>query len=64
MTKETYKPTLRPKTSLLDMERALSGDFVFVQDINLNFGIYLTLLNNIFWFYWRKKEIPWAMESI
>jgi hypothetical protein len=64
MTKATYKPTLRPKTSLSDLERALSGDFISVQDINLNFGLDLTPLNNILWFYWRKKERPWAMESI
>jgi len=29
MTKATYKPTLRLETSLSDLERALSGDFIF-----------------------------------
>jgi hypothetical protein len=47
MTEATYKPTLRPKTSLLDLERALSGDFVSIQDMALNYGLDLTPLNNI-----------------
>jgi hypothetical protein len=64
MTEATYKPTLRPETSLSDLERALSGDFVSVQDMALNYRLDLTPLNNIFWFYWRKKARPWAMESI
>jgi hypothetical protein len=64
MTEATYKPTLRHKTSLSDLKRALSGDFLSVQDITLNSGLDLTPLNNVFWFYWRKKARPWAMESI
>ena len=56
--------TLRPETSLSDLERALSGQFVSVQDITLVFGLDLTLLNNIFWFHWRKKQRHWAMESV
>jgi hypothetical protein len=47
MTEATYKPTLRPETSLSDLERDLSRDFISVQDINLNSRLDLTLLNNI-----------------
>jgi hypothetical protein len=51
MTEATYKPTLRPETSLSDLERALSRDFVSVQDITLNSRLDLIPLNNISWFY-------------
>jgi hypothetical protein len=58
MTEATYKPTLRPETSLSDLERALSGDFVSVQDMALSCRLDLTPLNNNFWFYWRKRVRP------
>jgi hypothetical protein len=64
MTKATYKLTLRPETSLSDLDRALSRDFVSVQYITLNSRLDLTPLDNMFWFYWRNKVRPWAMESI
>jgi hypothetical protein len=64
MTEATYKPTLRPETSLSDLERALLGDFVSVQDMALSCRLDLTPLNNNFWFYWRKRVRPQAMESI
>jgi hypothetical protein len=64
MTEATYKPTLRSETSLSDLERALSGDFVSVQDMALSCRLDLTPLNNKFWLYWRKRVRPWAMESV
>jgi hypothetical protein len=39
MTEVTYKPTLRSETSLSDVERALLGDFVSVQDIALSYRL-------------------------
>jgi hypothetical protein len=48
MTEATYKPTLRPETSLSDLERALSGDFVSIQDMDLSCPLDLTPLNNKF----------------
>jgi hypothetical protein len=48
MTEETYKPNLKPETSLLDLERALSGEFVSIQDMALSCRLDLTPLNNRF----------------
>jgi hypothetical protein len=48
MTEETYKPTLRPGTSLSDLERALLGDFVSIQDMALGCQLDLTPLNDNF----------------
>jgi hypothetical protein len=45
MTKTTYKQTLRPKTSLSNLERALSRYIVLVQDMALSW-LDLTPLNN------------------
>jgi hypothetical protein len=64
MKEETYKPTLRSETNLSDLERALLGDFVSVEDMDLNCQLDSTPLNNKFWFYWRKGVRPRAMESI
>jgi hypothetical protein len=47
MTEKTYKPTFMPETSLLDLERDLSVDFISVQDMDLNYWLDLTPLNNI-----------------
>jgi hypothetical protein len=44
MTEATYKPTLRPETSLSDLERDLSGDLVSVQDMALSYRLDLTPL--------------------
>jgi hypothetical protein len=64
MTKTTHKPTLRPETSLSNLERALLGYFGLVQDMALSCRLDLTPFNNNFWFYWFKRVRPWAMESI
>jgi hypothetical protein len=37
MTEAIYKKTLRPKTSLSVLEMDLSGDFVSVEDMALNY---------------------------
>jgi hypothetical protein len=47
MTEATYKPTLRPETSLSNLERALSGDFISVQDMALSYQLDLTLLCSV-----------------
>jgi hypothetical protein len=64
MIEATYKPTLRPETSLSDLERALSRDFVSLQDMALSYRLDLTLLYCIYGSIGEKKEIPRAMESI
>jgi hypothetical protein len=48
MTKATYKPTLRPDTSLSDLERALSETLSLYRDMALNCRLALTLLYNYF----------------
>jgi hypothetical protein len=56
MIEETYKPTLRPEIILSDLERALSGDVLSVQDMALSYQLDLTPLDNQFLLYWKREK--------
>jgi len=60
MTEVTYKPTLRPETSLPNLEMALSES---VTDNGFELLAMFIAFVKCFWSRWQGNTEPWAVES-